>query len=653
MAKEIELPDGSIGEFPDTMSDAEILGVLRKQFGGGPQRPAADTRSTGTRLYQDYIAKPLTSAVGGAMETVTTPFVPLARMAQGESVRAAFGPESFTTQGVGGAAEQARNKAAAVVVPQTPLQAGITAGTLAAGPVARAVPALAPLATAHPALARIFGGTVGGAVGGGVEDPTLTGIGTGAAWGAGTTAAGELVGKVLGKAARSAPGAKGAIAAQDAAAYGTEIGRQSPPLAGAQTVQDLQRLAQGEGRTALGAAKERAVQEIEAAIGQRPLLIPSLSERPMSLRDANAALSEIGSRAFSRNPLDRTFQGVDQRRLYGQIEQEIRAALDALQRSELATGADISRRAAESLRHPPLALPAASGATTPGPPRVFAQGPMAESANPTTWRTLAEQRRMPSPPGLVPMRPGPQDTLSEAAALLRGEPKPYVPMGVPPARPNVVIETTANTAREIPPVGGPGLGRMAHAPIAEPTVTRIPTPDRLASEMFDTAQADYKKGLALLRPLQVQNAYRLSPSDVQFNTPVLQQFVQNPRNVAILRNKLGDEGYTALLNVLTRGAGAGKDVLAPGRGGMLDAAMQVFGRGTNSGAAGYLGVPLRTLAPNIGSQYVGRPPLQLPPALQQVLDLALQQAIDLLLQRQGPQAVTRLAGQSPPEAAYR
>lgn len=40
MAKEIELPDGSIAEFPDNMDDAAIKGVLQKKF-GAPQQPAA------------------------------------------------------------------------------------------------------------------------------------------------------------------------------------------------------------------------------------------------------------------------------------------------------------------------------------------------------------------------------------------------------------------------------------------------------------------------------------------------------------------------------------------------------------------------------------------------------------------------------------
>jgi hypothetical protein len=145
-----------------------------------------------------------------------------------------------------------------------------------------------------------------------------------------------------------------------------------------------------------------------------------------------------------------------------------------------------------------------------------------------------------------------------------------------------------------------------------------------APGLFNTAQSDYAKGMSLLRPLQQQNAYRLSPGDTQFNTPAIQRSLQNPKNAAGMRNKLGDADYEALLNVMTRGAGQGQDVLASGRGGMLDALQQTIGRGTNSGAMGYLGVPLRTALPNIGSQYTGRRPFSLPPQIQELLDVALQ-----------------------------
>jgi hypothetical protein len=474
--KEIDLPDGSVGEFPDTMPDDQIQAVLRKQFGGAPAPTTAapSPPSAGRRAF-DAVAKPLTDYLGQGMEAATTPLVGVARMAHGEPASAAFGPETWQSVGQGGQAAQTRQQAAGVVVPQTPLQAGIMAGTMAAGPAA---PILGPLAK-YPALARVLGGTVGGAVGGAVEDPTLAGAGRGAAWGAGTTAAGELVGKVLGKLARSAPGAKGAIAAEDAANYAGEMGRQSPPLAGARTVQDLRQLAQGEGRAALGGAKEQTIQQIEALTGNGPLSVPALdANKNFTLREANDLLSEVGARAFSRNPLDRTFNGIDQRRLYGQIASELDAAL---------------------------------GAAHPDAPGLFRQ-----------------------------------------------------------------------------------------------------------------AQADYSRGLGLLRPLQAQNAYRLSPGDVQLNTPMVQTFLQNPKNAAALRNKLGDQGYQALLDTMTRGAGQGRDVLPAGSGGMLDAAMQSFGRGQNTGSAQFLGVPLRTLLPNVGAQYTGRQPLSLPPALQQALDVVLQ-----------------------------
>lgn len=45
MTQEIDLPDGSIGEFPDGMPDEQIQAVLRKQFGGGPVATAVPTPS--------------------------------------------------------------------------------------------------------------------------------------------------------------------------------------------------------------------------------------------------------------------------------------------------------------------------------------------------------------------------------------------------------------------------------------------------------------------------------------------------------------------------------------------------------------------------------------------------------------------------------
>ena len=82
------------------------------------------------------------------------------------------------------------------------------------------------------------------------------------------------------------------------------------------------------------------------------------------------------------------------------------------------------------------------------------------------------------------------------------------------------------------------------------------------------------------------------------------------------------------MNVLTRGGGVGtRDILAPGQGRMSDAFMQSFGRGTNTGSLQALGVPFRTLLPNVGSQYAGQAPYSLPPELQKLLDVTLEQKV--------------------------
>lgn len=326
---------------------------------------------------------------------------------------------------------------------------------------------------------RVIGGGIGGAGGALIEgsDPIV-----GAAKGSGLAAAGEIGSALLSKLLRSVPGAKARIAGQDAARYGEEMGRQAPPLAGATTADELRNLAAGPGRQALGDAKEQAITQIETLMRPRPSLpsadiaVPALGPTRMTLRDANNRLSEIGARAFSKNPQDRNILGVDQRQLYGQVANEIRDAL------------------------------------------------------PTTARPL-----------------------------------------------------------------------------------------------WDSAQADYRRGISLLRPLQASQSYRQYPDELQLNTPALQTYVANPRNEAALRNKLGDQGFEALVNALTRGGGVGtKDILASGQGRMLDAVRQSFGRGTNTGSLQLLGVPFRTALPNAGSQYAGQAPYTLPHALQTILDVALQ-----------------------------
>src|SRR3990167_8479399 len=285
---------------------------------------------------------------------------------------------------------------AETVIPQTPLQAGIMAGTAAGGPlVSGAAKGGVPLAgtvsprlprppagtrrragrraggplgsgaakvgvplagTVSPWLARILGGTAGGAAGGAVgEEGALTG----AALGAGTSALGEAGGAGANKLLRSLPGMKRAINLRDVRSVGETVGEIAPPLRGATTVGGVREMAAGGGLANLGQMKESAVRQIERVIGPTARFeMLSLGGSAMTLREANDRLSEIGARAFSRNPLDRTFQGIDQRQLYGEVARDIRRGIARAERGMAegieATAAGMTERAGrrfDSFRH--------------------------------------------------------------------------------------------------------------------------------------------------------------------------------------------------------------------------------------------------------------------------------------------------------------
>jgi len=391
-----------------------------------------------------------------------------------------------------------------MLVPQTPTQALVAAGTAGAGQIATRLPAVLQ------ALFRVGGGLAGNEAGNLVEEKPA---GTGALATGGVLAGIETAVPGLGKVIRKLPYMKGRQAADDAAKYAEFIGRISPPLAGAKTVQELRTLASGPGSEALGAAKGAANTEIAGGIGAREgrLEIPSLGvttptptainptlgvqpvtvmkpvTKPMTLQEANDALSEIGAKAFSKNPLDRSFQGVDQRRLYGKVRSEIEAALDL--------------------------------------------------ADPTGYSSVA----------------------------------------------------------------------------------------------FDKAQAAHRAGLALLKPLTSDRAVRSVGNEIQFNTPFFQQWASNPKNRASLVNKLGQHGYDDLIWTLTRGGGPDtRDVLASGAGRVLDALKGTFGRGQNTGSAQYLGAPLRTVFPGLGSELAGRNPFTPSAGTVTAADIAALRALGVL-----------------------
>lgn len=323
------------------MSDDQLGSALAAKYPAyadlaSPAPSAGDTRSTGARLYQDYAAKPATNLLSKILEPAlrfaTAPLVDASRVAQGEPLGQVARTSATIFGEPKGSAASVADPLAQAIVPQTPLQAGMTVGTLGAAPAARAIPAVGRLAAAHPALTRILGAAAGGEAGNQVEGGTP---GKGALIGGTTTALGEGLGALMSRLRPALPGGKGAVNAADARRIGETVEDIVPELGGVRTTEGIRAMTEGGGQAALGQAKEGTTRAVEGAINARPpmygmpgtIQVPALGPAPMPLRAANDELSDIGARAFSRNPLDRNFNGVDQRRLYGDVARDISSGI--------------------------------------------------------------------------------------------------------------------------------------------------------------------------------------------------------------------------------------------------------------------------------------------------------------------------------------
>jgi len=273
------------------------------------------------------------SGIGQAYESYARPLYEAAQRAANNLVRAPY--EILTGQ---------RPLITGVQAPpeyQTPPESPL--GQIVAGAI-NPVPPTLPAAGAtlgmwglgpFGPLARIGGAALGAGFGAELEgQPFEEQVGEAGKTGT-AVGIGEAIGAGLSKLARSLPnnplfGGKANIAAQDAAKYGSEMGENVPALAGARTAEDLRLLAAGSrdvpgsGLYKLGEMKAQAVRQIEGITGNAPFTVQGQN---MTLQEANDLLSEIGARAFSRNPLDRTFNGIDQRRLYGDVLNDIKQGL--------------------------------------------------------------------------------------------------------------------------------------------------------------------------------------------------------------------------------------------------------------------------------------------------------------------------------------
>jgi len=93
--------------------------------------------------------------------------------------------------------------------------------------------------------------------------------------------------------------------------------------------EELLDLASGRGSQLLSGGKEQVTRTIEAITGNPALSIPTLGPDPLTFRAANFELSKIGA-VFKTSPTQRTTLDVENIRRYGDVANEIRAALQAV-----------------------------------------------------------------------------------------------------------------------------------------------------------------------------------------------------------------------------------------------------------------------------------------------------------------------------------
>lgn len=235
--------------------------------------PKAQEQQT---IYQRIVA-PLTEYVGQGIEAATAPLVPLARMGQGESAKAAFSPRGMAESvGHGGVAGQTRTNVGAAVVPQSPWQAGAMAAQAIPGVGALSAPLRVGASAAGAGGLQALLGEKGAVEGGGISDVAKEGV-VGALKGGVTQAAGEVFGKAVGAGRRHQPGAGTLKANSDAGRVNRAAGEISPEFRGDRTAQEAGAFYQG----TQGAQK--------AAEGQFGRKIQAIPDRQLStplLRDA-------------------------------------------------------------------------------------------------------------------------------------------------------------------------------------------------------------------------------------------------------------------------------------------------------------------------------------------------------------------------------
>jgi hypothetical protein len=149
---------------------------------------------------------------------------------------------------------------------------------------------------------------------------------------------------------------------------------------------------------------------------------------------------------------------------------------------------------------------------------------------------------------------------------------------------------------------------------------------------FENAQRAYAAGQDYLE--KIANPGNWMPGakpgqGVEFDPRYLQKdLAKNPLHVE--GSKMGEREFDVFVNALTRGEGLGRvDKVPAGSGGAMDALMEWF-RGAKTGTASAPLAALRSFAPNLGAQYIGRKPYSMDPGIKALIDLGILKATDAM-----------------------
>jgi hypothetical protein len=374
------------------------------------------------------------------------------------------------------------------------------------------------------------------------------------------------------------------------------INRVAPQLAAALQepgAQGLRTAGAGGARRVLSDAKEAVTVRLEQAAPDG-ILVPALSDTPVNVRDALWALSEIGAgrgAQFAKNPLDRDITGAIPRMQYGDVAGQIRQGLDT---------------------------------AAPGMGEVFQRGQQVYREGLAVSKTLLEPNKNWTPTGDV-------NVPALATDIIKPRMRRALEGKVGPDRYQDIATTVTNLPREMP------RARVQHVDPVLPDAPVKPMPrDAIAPNMpAEPTPAQPSAADTVMTTLFGPQNRIQQGRDTLVNWPAVQKAIQTPAGRAELEAAVGADGYAAILKSVLRGATEGADVPARGDGRFLGPLME-WASGRNPGGGAFASAWHRSAVPNFGAQYVGNKPMQLPPALQAILDAGLQKAGGAALRKDTP-----------------